>query len=73
MKQIPITGFLAEHFSADSITVAMIRDTYASTQRVLLNPEKFPRADFATLERLAEELMNLSPIAALPGIPVDML
>lgn len=71
--QIPISGFLASHFSADSISPAMIRESYAAAERVLLNPEKFPRADFDTLERLADELFMLSPTAACPGIPLEML
>lgn len=67
-RQIPLKGRLAGHFCSDSISAAMIKSSYDAAQRVLLNPEKFPKADFEHLDWLSEALFDLSPSAALEGI-----
>lgn len=67
-RTLPISGQLAAHFSDDAISAEMVKSSYDAAIRVLTNPEKFPRADFKTLEWLSEALFDLSPSAALEGI-----
>lgn len=62
-----ITGFLASHFCADEISASQLREAYLGTERVLSNANEFPNADFPFLERLSEELFQLSPGAAMVG------
>lgn len=64
-QMFPISGRLAAHFSSDTLTARQIGIEYRCAERVLLNPDKFPRADTATLEWLSEALFALSPTAAL--------
>lgn len=67
MRTIKISGRLASHFCADEISADMVKASYDAAERVVQNPEKFPRADFATLSWLAEALFELSPTAAMEG------
>jgi len=67
-RTFPITGKLAAHFCADEIDAAQVKNSYDAAQRVLMNPDRFPKADFATLDWLTEALFELSPTAAMEGI-----
>lgn len=67
MRTIPITGRLAGYFSDDQIKADMVKASYEAAERVLMNPHKFPRADFATLEWLTDALWALSPTACMNG------
>lgn len=53
------SGFLRSHFQADYVAEVGgwdgIRSAVLAARRVLSNPEKFPRADFKTLERVDVE------------------
>lgn len=64
-QAFPISGRLAAHFSTDTLSARKIGLEYRSAERVLLNPDQFPRADVETLEWLCEALFELSPTAAL--------
>ena len=66
-SRIKLPSDLAMHFCADDVDAGDLHREYQRIQRILLNPEKFPRADFDGLERVSELMFNLSPIACMTG------
>jgi hypothetical protein len=45
----------------------MVKSSYDAACRVLVDLDRYPRADVATLEWLSEALFDLSPLAAMEG------
>jgi hypothetical protein len=67
-QTVPLKSqFLKEHFSSDVVSSTLIRNAYESTQRVLLDPALYPKADFNYLHRLDDELINASPSSCFMG------
>ena len=60
--------FIRNHFQADSVEWATVRDAVLTARRVLGSPEKFPRADFEYLEKL-----DLEGTCCLLGAPVQYI
>lgn len=67
MRTIPINGRLAAYFSDDQIKADMVKASYEAAERVLMNPENFPKADRDTLAWLTGALWALSPTACIEG------
>ena len=61
------SAFLQDHFCSEVVSSRLFRNAYESTQRVLLDPDLFPKADFEYLQRLDEELFLESPSSCLMG------
>lgn len=54
-----MTPFLKSHFQSDELPPRdIVEGALNAAHRVIQNPEQFPKADFATLYRLIEELEN---------------
>lgn len=66
-RSFAITGRLAAHFCADVVSAELVKSSYDAAQRVLSNPDRFPTADFETLEWLSEALFDLSGTAVMEG------
>lgn len=64
--------FLRSHLSADYVEDAggwaALRDTVLSARRVLAAPERFPKADFETLEKV-----DFEGTLELLGAPVQFI
>ncbi|HTV69292.1 MAG TPA: hypothetical protein VMF90_12215 [Rhizobiaceae bacterium] len=66
-------AFVRNHFCADYVEDigggwATIRDAVLNARKICGNPEKFPRADFAYLEKL-----DLEGTSELLGAPIQYL
>jgi len=66
-KRIPLRGWLATHYQLDDMPAWMFRNNYQSAVNILSNPAKFPRANMAVVERLADELFACDPVACTLG------
>lgn len=64
-RRFPISGELAAHFCSDDLTARQIGREYRAAENILLNADKFPKADFDKLEWLCDALFEISPTAAL--------
>ncbi len=68
MALTKLNPFLANEFGHDyleDVPKDIVRGTIAATDKVLNNPSRFPKADFAYLEKLQMELALIALFAAI--------